>query len=125
MNPFKMMKAMLTSAPRITPAEAAPRLRKGEAVLIDVREPNEWTGGVAEGAVLLSLSDLTGARAKWSPFLADEAGRELLLYCQSGGRSGIAARILAAEGFRTANAGGVAEWTAAGWPVVRPTKSGE
>ena len=99
MNPFKMLKSLFTSVPRLAPRECGPRVRGGEALLIDVREPGEWTSGIAQHAVMLSFSDLTGGRAQWKPFLADQAGKELLLYCASGGRSGMAARILAARVF--------------------------
>ena len=120
MNLLKMLKSLFTSAPRYAPLECAHRVRSGEAVLIDVRESGEWSGGVAERAVLLALSDLTGRRAQWQPFLTANGGKELLVYCASGGRSAIAARILVNEGFRAANVGGFAEWTSAGWPVSRP-----
>lgn len=119
MNPLKMLKSLFTSAPRLAPADCAHRVRSGEALLIDVREPGEWAGGVAERALLLPLSDLTGSRAQWQPFLAKAGDREVFLYCASGGRSGLAARILAAEGVRAANTGGLAEWLDAGWPVAK------
>lgn len=122
MNLWKMLKALFTPTPRIRAREGADRMRKGEAVLIDVREPREWTEGVAEGAVLLPLTDLTGARKQWTPFLAEMKDRELLLYCAAGGRSAIAARVLAAEGMRTVNAGSLSEWAAAGWPIVQPPR---
>jgi rhodanese-related sulfurtransferase len=98
------------------------RVRTGEAILIDVREPDEWCDGVAEMAVLLPLSDLTGPSVVWKPFLADAEGRELLLYCAAGGRSAIAARMLARDGFRAANAGSLKEWAATGWPVIAPAR---
>ena len=120
MNVFKMIKSLFASAPRIAPSDCADRVRTGEALLIDVREPGEWGDGVAGGAVLLPLTDLTGRRAQWQPFLAANAGRELLLYCAAGGRSAIAARLLAAEGFRTANTGSLSDWIDCGWPVVKP-----
>ncbi|MFM9081550.1 MAG: rhodanese-like domain-containing protein, partial [Opitutaceae bacterium] len=65
MNPFKFLKSLFTPAPRLRPRECAPRVRAGQAVLIDVREPSEWRSGVAEGAVLLPWSDLGGARKSW------------------------------------------------------------
>jgi len=122
MNLLKMIKSQFTSAPCKSPAECAQRVRTGEALLIDVREPGEWSGGVAQSARLLPLSDLTGARAQWQKFLAEANGREVLLYCASGGRSGMAARILVAEGVRAANTGGLADWLDAGWPVAKPAK---
>ncbi len=119
-----MFKSLFTSAPRCTPLECAHRVRAGEACLVDVREPGEWSEGVARSARLLSLSDLTGRRAQWQSFLAEAADREILLYCASGARSGMAAKILAAEGFRVANTGGLGDWATAGWPVVKPPRAG-
>jgi rhodanese-related sulfurtransferase len=122
MNLLKMLKSLFSSAPRLHPQACSDRVRAGEALLIDVREPGEWSRGVAQGATLLPLSDLTGRRAQWGDFLTRAAGRELLVYCGSGGRSGMAARILTAEGIRAANTGGLSDWAAAGWPVVPPGK---
>ena len=122
MTLFQMFKSLFTSAPRSTPADCAHRVRSGEAFLVDVREPDEWTDGVARSARLLPLSDLTGQRTQWRPFLEEAGDKEILVYCASGGRSGLAARILAAEGLRASNSGGLGDWASAGWPVVRPAK---
>jgi rhodanese-related sulfurtransferase len=123
MNPLKFFKAMFTSVPRLTPAECTVRVRAGEAFIIDVREPGEWTDGVAQHAALLPLSDLHGARARWQPFLALVGERELLIYCAVGGRAGIVAKILAVEGFKVANTGGLTDWLDADWPIVKPPSS--
>jgi phage shock protein E len=95
-------------------AESLKRMQAG-AVLVDVREPSEWRGGVAADAILLPMSDLNGGRSHWKPFL-EHVGkdREILLYCRSGNRSGIVARQLAREGFRVANAGAFSAWSRAG-----------
>jgi rhodanese-related sulfurtransferase len=124
MNLFKMFKGLFSSAPRVKPTECTSRLRSGEACLIDVREADERANGVAEGAMLLPLSDLAGARTQWQPFLATVAQKELFLYCGAGVRSGMAARVLINEGFRAFNAGSFADWADAGWPVVRPKAAG-
>ena len=121
MNPFRLLRSLFTSAPRLRAIDCFERVRSGTAILIDVRESSEWVAGVAERAVLLPLSDLSGRRERWKPFLAAHRDRELLFYCGAGVRSGLAARILAHEGHRTANAGSFKEWAAAGWPVVVPT----
>ncbi len=102
---------------RAAPADAAQAVRDKKAVLVDVREPAEWSGSVARDAALLPLSDLTGSRQQWKPFLSQVGDREIILYCRSGARSGQAASLLAREGFRTANAGGFGDWQAAGLPV--------
>ncbi|MEY4939718.1 MAG: hypothetical protein RIQ93_1453 [Verrucomicrobiota bacterium] len=111
---------MFTAAPSLSARECLERVRTGDALLIDVREAREWGDGVADRAVLLPLSDLTGNRAHWQAFLAANPNRELLCYCRMGGRSALAARILASEGFKGVNVGSVGEWSATGWPIVPP-----
>jgi rhodanese-related sulfurtransferase len=108
------------AGPSINPGEAAERVAAGTAVLIDVREPDEWSGGVAEPALLSSLSDLRGERAQWTAVLEANKDKELILYCASGARSGVAASILRKEGFNVVNAGGFASWRSAGLPVRQP-----
>jgi rhodanese-related sulfurtransferase len=104
----------------LAPAEAAARVAAGTAVLVDVREPAEWQEtGVVASAHQLALSDLRGERVQWRAFLAAHHDKEIILYCRSGNRSGQAAKLLAAEGFKTANAGGLRDWTAAGQPTRR------
>ena len=110
----------LMAGPSVTPADAASRVAAGEAIIIDVREPGEWSRGVAGPAVLCSLSDLRGSRAQWAPILEANRDKELILYCASGARSGIAAGILRGEGFRAVNAGGFGAWQSAGLPVRQP-----
>jgi rhodanese-related sulfurtransferase len=104
--------------PVLTPQEAAVRVANGTAVLVDVREPAEWQEtGVVASAHLLALSDLRGAREAWKEFLAAHRDKEIILYCRSGNRSGHAAKLLADEGYRVANAGGLRDWTAANQPT--------
>ncbi len=108
------------AGPSISPAEAGERVAAGRAVLVDVREPGEWASGVAGPALLLPLSDLRGARTLWGPALEANRGRELILYCASGARSGLAAAQLRREGFEVLNAGGFGGWRRAGLTVRQP-----
>ena len=112
-------------AAKLTPAEAAKRVAAGTAVLVDCREPSEWADtGVATPAVLLAKSDFDGAQKDWKPFLAKNAGKEIILYCRSGGRSAEVAAALAEKGVKAANIGGIRDWTKAGLPTrkVEPAK---
>lgn len=124
MSLLHTLKSLFKAAPRTTPAAAFDDLRAGRAVLVDVRESGEWSGGVAEGAVLLPLTDLTGSRRRWADFLRTVGDREVLAYCAAGGRSAIAARILQGEGIKAVDAGALAEWRTAGWPIVTPKTGG-
>jgi rhodanese-related sulfurtransferase len=109
--------------PKIRPVVATADLAAGRAALVDVREPGEWTSGVAAGAALLPLSDLQGKRVLWQTFLERNRGRRLLLYCQSGTRSGFAAARLRREGFDAVNLGTLLGWRLAGGPVVAPASN--
>ena len=107
--------------PKIAPADAAKRVADGKAVLVDVREATEWKEtGVAAPAVLLAKSDFDGAQKEWKPFLEKNAGKEIILYCRSGNRSGIVAAALAQQGLNVANAGSLTDWIAAGLPTRKP-----
>ena len=105
--------------PEIKPDALRAALKAGSAVLVDVREPAEWTAGTARDAVLLPLSDLRGPRQRWKPFLDQARGKQLFLYCQSGARSSKAAGLLRREGLDARNAGSLAALDRAGWPVCR------
>ena len=87
------------------------------ALIIDVREPNEYAQLRARGAVLLPLGRLNN-RAKDLP-----RDREILLMCRTGGRSANATQFLAANGFENVTnvSGGIVAWHNAGLP----TTSGE
>ena len=110
--------AFAADVAKITPVDAAKLVADGQAVLVDVREPSEWAEtGVAAPAVLLAKSDFDGAQKDWKPFLEKNAGKEIILYCRSGNRSGKVAAVLAEKGVKVANAGGMKDWADAGLPV--------
>jgi rhodanese-related sulfurtransferase len=100
--------------PTVSVQEAA-ELQSGEvgALIIDVREPNEYAQIRARGAVLLPLGQLNG-RVKDLP-----RDRELLLMCRTGGRSQNATQFLAANGFENVSnvQGGIMAWHHAGLPT--------
>ena len=103
---------------KIAPKEAAQLVADGKAVLVDVREASEWQeSGVALPAVLLPMSDYKGDQKLWKPFLANNAGKEIILYCRSGTRSESVAADLALKGITAANLGSLKAWTAAGLPT--------
>lgn len=87
----------------------------GDAVLLDVREHEEWAAGHAPGAVLLPLSALGGGAD-----LPDEArDRPVVVICRAGHRSQRAAAILRDRGVEAVDViGGMIDWAHAGHPVV-------
>ena len=116
---FFIARTLWLARPEIQPAALRAALKAGTAVLIDVREPAEWTAGVAKQAALLPLSDLQGSRTQWRAFLEKNRGRQLLVYCRSGSRSAQAAARLRREGYDALNAGSLAALDRAGIPVCR------
>lgn len=111
---------------RIAPAEAAKLVAAKKAILVDCREPAEWAEtGVAAPAVLLPKSDFDGENKLWKEFLQRNRGKQIIVYCRSGRRSGTIAEELTKRGFNAANGGGLKDWTEAGLPTRKfdPKKS--
>jgi cytochrome c peroxidase len=93
--------------------------QRGDSVLIlDVRTAGEFESGHVPGAINISHDELAGR--------IDEIGshrdREVVVYCERGGRASRAEDLLAAEGFQqlTHLEGDMSEWRAAGHPIARP-----
>jgi rhodanese-related sulfurtransferase len=98
----------------VEPADLRAMLGRGEALVVDVREPDEFAREHIEGALLIPLSRLHPAQIP-----ADD-GRVVVLHCRSGSRSTRAANLLLGSGRGTVRhlKGGLAAWRAAGLPVV-------
>ena len=97
--------------------EQAERHLAGGAQLVDVRTKEEWDEGHLEGAALATVTE-EGFIEKAAGMLDPE--KPVLVYCQSGKRSAVAARKLRAAGFTVHDlGGGIAAWKAAGKPVVK------
>jgi len=113
-------RSLWLARPTIAPTAARDAVKAGTAMLVDVRESGEWSSGVAQSAALLALSDLRGSRKKWEPFLKTHRDKQLILYCLSGTRSGMAASLLRKQGYQAVNLGGLSRWIAAGLPLGKP-----
>jgi hydroxyacylglutathione hydrolase len=105
----------LDTVPQIGARELAERMGRGEVNVLDVRGRAEWEAG-----------HLPGVRNLPVGYLADHldeipAGRPLVVQCQGGARSAIAASVLRAHGVPGVvnMSGGFQEWAAAGLPVER------
>ena len=110
---------------QIDPAEAHRLAAAGEALLLDVREPEEHAELHAPGALLLPLGDLGATGSPDAARAADAVraaggGRLVLAVCRSGNRSQAATELLNAHGLPTVNvAGGMRAWLRGGLPVHR------
>lgn len=88
---------MVTSVPA---AEWETWVVTNHAVVLDVREPDEWELGTLPGAVLISQGELLD-RIEELP-----KDRPLLCVCRTGSRSGNVAAFLSFNGYEAANLGG-------------------
>ena len=101
----------------ITPAQARKR-QTHAAVLVDVREAHERAGGQAEGSLGIARAELEKDPTLHLP----HRDAEILLICQGGARSLLAAHALEAAGYRNLSSvvGGTSRWVEDGLPVVKP-----
>ena len=90
--------------------DAWSRIRNG-ALVIDVRTPEEFAKGHLDGALNIPYDRISERAAE----LGTDKNRDIVLYCRSGRRSGIAQKTLEQMGFTSLlNAGGYDDLKTAG-----------
>jgi rhodanese-related sulfurtransferase len=88
-----------------------------DAVILDVREPDEWAAGHAPGAIHIPLGELPSRLAELSAASAE--GSPVAVTCRGGGRSSRAVAWLTQQGYDVANLdGGMKAWQSAGKPMI-------
>jgi rhodanese-related sulfurtransferase len=96
----------------LSPEIVAELLARGDAQLVDVREPYEHEAGRIAGARHVEL----GALAAQANSIDTE--RPVVFYCRVGARSAMATQAFAAAGYDAYNlAGGIVGWVMAGQPI--------
>jgi rhodanese-related sulfurtransferase len=93
--------------------EIAARDVPADALLLDVREPDEWLAGHVPGAMHIPIGQIR--------MRAAEVPQDQVVYviCRTGARSGVVTRALSGAGWQLINvAGGMQDWAAAGRPMV-------
>ena len=98
----------------LTPAQVQAALEVQQILLIDVREPEEFSAEHIAGAFNIPLSRFNPSE------LPDAGGRTIVLQCAGGKRSALAIDQCrrAGESIETHLAGGLAAWKAAGLSTV-------
>jgi rhodanese-related sulfurtransferase len=96
--------------------------RDAGTLLVDIREPAEFSRGHIPGAILIPrgllefeiVPAILRARGDVEP-----ADCEIVLYCGTGGRSALAAKSLDDMGFRNVSSmdGGIVAWAEARFPL--------
>ena len=101
--------------PHHVPTVDASSLPAG-AVLLDVREDDEWAAGHIAGAVHVPMMSLP-QRLQYEPGPITPEN-EIVVVCKVGGRSAQVTAWLRQQGYAAANlAGGLLAWEAAGRPL--------
>lgn len=99
-----------------SPSDASTYLSENpEAVILDVRTPEEFAEGHLEGAVNIDFY-----AANFQDTLSQlDTGEDYVVYCRSGNRSGQTATMMEELGFVTVHDvdGGIAAWLDAGLPT--------
>ena len=101
----------------VTAKEAAGLIANLDPVIVDVRTDREFAEGHIDGAVLIPVQVLQSRVGE----LADYKEDPVFIYCRSGNRSTVAAKVLIDAGHKQIInlRRGVKDWAQAGLPLVK------
>lgn len=107
-------------ADKVSLQQARAEHEAGRVLLIDIRETREHQTGVAQGAVLLPMSQLSQKQS----LIPKNPDQPVLLICNTQNRSKASLEKLKAQGYQNIRyvEGGMSEWASKGWPMVAPTQ---
>jgi rhodanese-related sulfurtransferase len=116
MNAASSVASPAAASQTVTPAEALRLMERGEAFIVDVREPDEHRREHVAGAALFP-SSVFSVRG----FPAADRARQTLVMCRSGSRARKVAEALWAAGRADVRVieGGIVGWCKAGLPAER------
>ena len=97
--------------------------KKGDIVILDVREPDEFKAGHVPGAINIprGLVEFRIWKAVAGYPTATNTGKKIYIYCASGGRAVLATKSLKQVGFTDVTAVDMkfADWIKASYPIER------
>ena len=101
----------------ISPTDAAAKSKSGEAMIVDVREKDEWDEEHIPDATHLSRGTIELEIEEKFP----DKDAMIICHCGGGGRSALTAESLQKMGYKNVRsiAGGFKAWKAAGLPGTR------
>lgn len=101
----------------VSPEGAVQLINREKAVVIDVCQPAEYAAGHVSGARNVPLADLSSRL----PEVVKNKALPVIFTCQSGVRSGSAAKIAQGLGYSQAVSlrGGLKDWRAANLPIEK------
>jgi rhodanese-related sulfurtransferase len=107
----------LLNLKEVSPLEATQLLNHQDAVLLDVREPQEYQDGFLPNSIRIPLGSLSEKAAQ----LDKHRERPIIIVCRSGNRSAQAGRMLKKMGYETVYnlGGGLHAWRTANLPISK------
>src|SRR6266576_5048410 len=101
----------------ISPQDAAAKSKSGEAVIVDVRDKDEWDEGHIPGALHMSRGTIELDIEEKVP----DTNAMIICHCGGGGRGALATKSLQKMGYKNVRnmTGGFKSWKAAGLPTAR------
>jgi hydroxyacylglutathione hydrolase len=97
--------------------EAAQWKKRGEALMLDVRDEHEWSEGHIPGALHVYVGHLEDSLGELEP----AKGKRLVVHCSVGNRAGLAASMLHRHGVGNVYnmLGGISAWRSLNLPLER------
>jgi len=101
----------------ISPTDAAAKLKSDDAVIVDVREKDEWDEEHIPDAIHLSRGTIELDIEEKVP----DPNTTVICHCGGGGRSALATESLQKMGYKNVRsmAGGFKAWKAVGLPTTK------
>jgi len=101
----------------VSPQDAAAKLKSGEAVIVDVRDKDEWDEGRIPGALHMSRGTIELDIEEKVP----DPDTMIICHCGGGGRGALATESLQKMGYKNVRnmAGGFKAWKAIGLPTTK------
>lgn len=119
----QMIEVANAAVPKIAAADAQAMIAQGDALVVDVRDPQEVAAsGKVAGAINVSRGMLEFRADPDSPYHnpAFAKDKTVILYCASGGRSALSGKTLKDMGYgRVYNLGAFKDWQASGGAVEK------
>ena len=109
--------ALAMRGKRASPLEVTQMINRGKSLVLDVRDTAAFANGHLRDAKNIPLTELVGRVGE----LDKSKSKTVVLVCQKGVRSPLAAKVLAKAGFEDVVSldGGVTAWQAAGLPLAK------
>ena len=113
----KLVAGAKKSITEISPRDAATKSKSGEALIVDVREKDEWDEGHIPGATHMSRGTVELDIEEKVP----DTNAMIICHCGGGGRGALATESLQKMGYKNVRsmAGGFKAWKAAELPTTK------